>query len=247
MAALAHVSWEHASNCIWTVACSHFGQAVRKSMTFSHKHRNLPSGFCSWNITLYGLDSGGLVHLKLSTRCFPSVAVIVPHSAPCLTHLKGWSVECQRYYIPFSDRLRNTGEINIAWVCLYFYCQPYSPLFSLTVSETLLYYLQREKCIFWLERKFSVRNYEFLTLINIQQIIRMAHGDGDDVFNGLVFQFLCFTVWSLCGLYYCMLKIKSWGDGTQFVNYVQEEIAVSGVCFGVHLWWVRILFSFTTE
>lgn len=62
--------------------------------------------FCSWNITVCGPQSGGLFHLKLSTRCFPSVALIVPHSTPCLALLK-----YQRYYVPSSDRLRR-GEIR---------------------------------------------------------------------------------------------------------------------------------------
>lgn len=147
IAALAHVSWEHTSNCMWTVACSHFGQAVRKSMTFSCKHRNLPSDFCFWNITLYGPRSVDLFHRNLSTRCFPLVVMIASHSAPYLAHLKGSSVECQRYYIPFSDRLRNTSEISIAWVCLYFHCQPYSPL-NFQWQSQRLFVACREKSVF---------------------------------------------------------------------------------------------------
>lgn len=69
--------------------------------------------------------------------------------------------------------------------------------------------------------------------------------DGGAVLNGLVFQFLRFVQCRAFSEYIILwLKLKVEEDGTQFINYVQEEITISGFVCG---WLVVFLFCFTTE
>lgn len=65
--------------------------------------------------------------------------------------------------------------------------------------------------------------------------------DGGGVLSGLIFRFLCFIQCGAFLEYFTLcLKLKVKEDGTQFMNYVQEEIAISGFI----LWGFTYLFYF---
>lgn len=67
--------------------------------------------------------------------------------------------------------------------------------------------------------------------------------DGGGVLDALVFQFLCFIeCGAFSGYITLCLKLKVEEDGAHFINYMQEEIAISGFVLCLFFF-----FSFATE
>lgn len=106
------------------VTCSHFVQTVKKNVTFSCKHKNLPSDcFAPGARTRFRWS----IPPKAFHQMFPTGHLDCALLSTLLSSSEQLKYKYKRYQNPSSDRLRNTDEIRI-WICLYFHFQPHSPV-----------------------------------------------------------------------------------------------------------------------